>query len=107
MTNNDYFSKIEKYKEKLKQKFIHKNSRFKKGDFVQGTLGIIKITHMKLQIIEKHKSIEITYIGVPYKKIKNELLRTKQYIKEMTDYGNLKKLNIYEEGQILKIKTKD
>ncbi len=95
----DYFKELEDLKKELKdlkkelkEKYIKKNEKFKKGDIIQGITGIIKVEKIDLDIFEKYKNINFIYTGTPFKKIKNKLLRTKQTIKSITDYNNLKRI---------------
>lgn len=77
---------------RLRLKYVESNKKFNVGDFVFNVTGIIKVDKISYEMF--FNSIEITYSGYRYKKIKNELSRTKdKNISTMMQSHNLKLLN--------------
>ena len=62
----------------LRKEYVEKNKKFNIGDFVGNITGIIKIDKIKYNILHDH--VEIVYIGLRYKKINKQLLRTKEHV---------------------------
>ncbi len=59
----------------LRQDFVEANNEFKVGDFIYNVTGIIKIEKIGHESIDGYTTI--VYRGYRYRKIKGELLRTK------------------------------
>lgn len=59
----------------LCQKYANDNARYSIGDFVYNVTGIIKVD--KITYDKVLDNIDIAYIGLRYKRLKGELLRTK------------------------------
>lgn len=76
---------------KLRTEYVEKNKKFNIGDFVFNVTGIIKINKINYEIF--FNNIEIVYSGYRYKKVKNEISRTKdKKISSMWESRNLKLL---------------
>ena len=76
---------------KLRTKYVEKNKKFNIGDFVFNVTGIIKVDKVSYEIF--FDDIKIVYFGYRYKKVKNELSRTKdRKISSMRESHNLKLL---------------
>ena len=94
----EYAELIKEYdlkKCKVVTKYVNKNTKFKKGDFVYCVLGVIKIENVKWSSF--FEDIQISYEGPKYRRDKGKLIRTKSVPRdEFIDYGNIIKLNISE-----------
>jgi len=69
--NKEYELKINQ----LRNDYVEKNRKYNVGDFVYNVTGIIKIERVGYEVF--WNNIEIVYYGYRYKKLKGELLRTK------------------------------
>lgn len=75
----------------LRTEYVEKNKKFNVGDFVYNVTGIIKVDKINYEIF--FDNIEIVYSGYRYKKVNNEILRTKdKKISSMWESHNLKLL---------------
>ncbi|MCK9416807.1 hypothetical protein M0Q97_09140 [Candidatus Dojkabacteria bacterium] len=76
---------------KLRTEYVEKNKKFNVGDFVFNVTGIIKVDKVSYEIF--FDNIDIVYSGYRYKKVKNEISRTKdKKISYMWESHNLKLL---------------
>lgn len=76
---------------KLRTEYVEKNKKFNIGDLVFNVTGIIKVDKISYEIF--FDKIEIVYSGYRYKKVKNEISRTKdKKISSMWESHNLKLL---------------
>lgn len=68
--------------------------RFKVGDFIENVTGVIKVDGISYTICPITYEIELTYIGLRYKKHKGTLTRTKDNRKSyLRDYKQTKKVD--------------
>jgi hypothetical protein len=82
----------------LRQIYVEENAQFKIGDFICNVTGIIKVE--KISFKDAWENVPtITYCGLRYKKVKGELIRTKDN-KISTLIHNLKLVPTFE-NQIL------
>ena len=76
---------------KLRTEYVEKNKKFNVGDFVFNVTGIIKVERIGYELF--FDNTDIVYYGYKYRKIKGEILRTKdKQISSLTESHNLKLL---------------
>lgn len=76
---------------KLRTEYVEKNKKFNVGDFVFNVTGIIKVEHIGYVLF--FDNVQIIYYGYRYRKVKGEILRTKDnQISSLNESHNLKLL---------------
>lgn len=82
----EYLRKVED----LKLKWVEANKRFVKGEYIQNITGIIRVERIGYQEYP-NGSLEIYYIGTPYKRLRGKILPSKS-TEEKRLYGDTLKL---------------
>lgn len=73
----------------LRLDYVEQNKKYSVGQFLYNSTGIIKVNYANYTIL--NNQLEIVYFGYKYKKIKNQLVRTKDIkICGMCESHNLK-----------------
>ena len=98
MNKEDYIKREHKlytqYKtelHKLRTEYVEKNKKFNVGDFVFNVTGIIKVERIGYELF--FANTEIVYYGYKYRKLKAEVIRTKDnQILSLSESYNLKLL---------------